>query len=151
MDNDAQISELNTLITTLIDSINGYQDGVKNTDNPRFKQIFEQNAQGRRQAVEQLRSEVRRLGGDPSDDGSFMGKAHQRWFDLKASIAGQDDKAVINTVESGEDYLKDNFETALKSDKLSGEARAAVERAYQSVRSGHDEVSSIKHQMEATS
>lgn len=149
MDKDAEISELNTLITTLIDSINGYEDAIKNSENSRFNQIFQENAQERRHSVEQLRSEVRRLGGDPADDGSFMGKTHQRWFDLKAAIEGHDDKAVIDTVENGEDYLKEKFETALKSDTLSGEARQAVERAYQSVRSGHDEISRIKHQMEA--
>ena len=41
------------------------------------------------------------------------------------------------------------FETALSAGTLSGESRAVVERAYQSIRSGHDQVSAIKHGLEA--
>jgi uncharacterized protein (TIGR02284 family) len=145
------ISTLNTLIATTIDSITGYENSAKDVDNERFREIFRQRADDRQRVVEELRSEVRRLGGNPEDDGSFMGKTHQRFEDLKAAITGGDDKAIINEVERGEDYLKDKFETALDSDALTGESRAVVERCYQSVRSGHDQMSQLKHGMESPS
>jgi uncharacterized protein (TIGR02284 family) len=144
------ISTLNTLIATTIDSINGYEDSAQNIDNERFREIFRQRANERQQVVEQLRAEVRRLGGNPEDDGSFLGKAHQRFEDLKAAITGRDEKAIINEVERGEDYLKGKFEAALNSDELTGESRSVVERCYQSVRSGHDQMSSLKHGMESS-
>jgi len=145
------ISTLNTLIATTIDSITGYEESAQNIDNDRFRQIFRQRANERQQVVESLRAEVRRLGGNPEDDGSFLGKAHQRFEDLKAAVTGRDEKAIINEVERGEDYLKDKFETALNSDTLDGESRAVVERCYQSVRSGHDQMSQLKHGMESPS
>lgn len=144
-----EISTLNTLIATTIDSITGYENSAKDIDNNRFRQIFRQRADERQRVVEDLRSEVRRLGGDPEDSGSFMGKTHQRWEDLKSAVTGGDDKAVINEVERGEDYLKEKFESALESGKLSGEARSVVERCYQSVRAGHDQMSQLKHGMES--
>ena len=94
---------------------------------------------------------MRRLGGDPEDGGSFLGKTHQRFEDLKAAVTGGDDKSIVNEVERGEDYLKEKFEAALNSDALSGESRAVVERCYQSVRSGHDQMSQLKHGMESPS
>ncbi|HEX8840964.1 MAG TPA: PA2169 family four-helix-bundle protein [Sphingomicrobium sp.] len=150
-DRQDEISTLNTLISTLIDSITGYEDAAANSEAGRFAQIFRERAGERQRVVEDLRAEVRRLGGNPEDDGSFMGKTHQRFLDLKAAITGRDDKAIINEVERGEDYLKEKFETALESGNLSGETRAAVERAYQSVRAGHDQMSQLKHGMEASS
>ena len=150
-DHSDEISTLNTLIATTIDSITGYENSAKDIENQRFAEIFRQRANERQQVVEQLRSEVRRLGGDPEDSGSFMGKTHQRFEDMKAAITGQDEQAVINEVERGEDYLKEKFETALNSDTLSGEARSVVERCYQSVRSGHDQMSQLKHGMETPS
>jgi uncharacterized protein (TIGR02284 family) len=141
---------LNTLIATTIDSINGYEDAAQNIDSEQLRESFRQRANERQSAVENLRAEVRRLGGDPEDEGSFMGKTHQRFLDLKAAIAGRDEKAVINEVERGEDYLKEKFETALDSEHLSGESRTVVESAYQSVRSGHDQISQLKHGMEAS-
>ena len=143
------ISTLNTLIATTIDSVNGYEDSAENIDNERFREMFRQRASERQEVVQQLREEVRRLGGNPEDDGSFLGKAHQRFEDLKAAITGRDEKAIINEVERGEDYLKEKFQTALDSGYLSGESRSAVERAYQSVRYGHDQISQLKHGLEA--
>ena len=146
-----EISTLNTLIATTIDSITGYENSAKDIDNERFAQLFRERANERQNVVQELRNEVRRLGGDAEDDGSFLGKTHQRFEDLKAAITGQDEQAIINEVERGEDYLKEKFETALNSDTLSGESRSVVERCYQSVRSGHDQMSQLKHGMESHS
>jgi uncharacterized protein (TIGR02284 family) len=147
-EHSAEISTLNTLIATTIDSITGYENSAKDIESERFREIFRQRADERQQVLEQLRSEVRRLGGNPEDDGSFMGKTHQRFEDLKSAVTGGDDKSIINEVERGEDYLKEKFETALNSDTLTGEARSVVERCYQSVRQGHDQISQLKHGME---
>ena len=43
MDNDSQVSALKTLTTTLIDSINGYDEAAENTENQRFKQLFREH------------------------------------------------------------------------------------------------------------
>ena len=145
------ITTLNTLTATLIDSVEGYRDAAQNTESGRFQELFRQMANDRSACVEDLRAEVRRLGGDAEDDQSTMGSLHQRWLDLKAAITGRDDKAILNEVERGEDYLKGKFEAALNTEELSGESRSVVERAYQSVREGHDKVSALKHGMEAAS
>jgi uncharacterized protein (TIGR02284 family) len=145
------ISTLNTLIATTIDSITGYEDSARNIENERFREIFRGRADERQRVVEDLRSEVRRLGGDPEDSGSFLGKAHQRFEDLKAAISGRDEKAIINEVERGEDYLKEKWQAALQSGNLHGETHDLVERCYQSVKAGHDQISQLKHGLETPS
>lgn len=148
-DSSAQIAILNTLIATTIDSIDGYEESATNIEGERFRELFRERARERQQVVESLREEVRRIGGNPEDDGSFLGAAHRRFEDLKAAITGKDDKAIINEVERGEDYIKAKFEAALKDDELTGDCRAVVEKAYQSVRAGHDQISALKHGLEA--
>ena len=140
---------LETLTTTLIDSINGYSEAASHADSPQFQQIFRKLADERSTVVEDLRSEIRRLGGNPPESGSLLGKTHQTWLDLKSAVTGRDDKAIINEVERGEDYLKEKFEAALKAVDLAPESRSAIERAYQSVRQGHDQMRDLKHGMEA--
>jgi len=149
MADTAGVGTLETLTTTLIDSINGYKDAAQNAEGTRFQELFRSMADERSKVAEDLRSEVRRLGGNPPDDGSFLGKTHQRFTDLKAAITGRDDQSIINEVERGEDYLKEKFETALNSQDLPAESRSAIERAYQSVRQGHDRISSLKHGLQA--
>jgi uncharacterized protein (TIGR02284 family) len=146
---DSEIAALNTLTATLIDSVNGYEDAASNTESERLRSTFRECANERNRVVEELRAGIRAMGGNPEDDGSLMGKTHQRFLDLKAAVMGRDEQAIINEVERGEDYLKEKFETALSGDTLSGESRALVERAFQSVREGHDRMSALKHGMEA--
>ena len=100
-DNQDDKTVINTLLATLTDSINGYRDSAENIQNGSFKQLFLDSAEERSRVAEDLRAEVRRLGGDPNDDGSFMGKSHQVFLDLKSAITGRDDKAIINEVERG--------------------------------------------------
>jgi hypothetical protein len=70
---------------------------------------------------------------------------------IGATLVGAGVACLINEVERGEDYLKEKFETALDSGTLSGDCRAVVERCYQSVRAGHDQMSQLKHGMEEPS
>ena len=143
------LATLKTLTSTLNDSVNGYREAAENVESSEFRELFTQFADQRSRASADLAAEVRRLGGEPDQDGSTLGGLHQTWLDLKAAVTGRDDKAILNEVERGEDYLKEKFETALKADELTGDCRAVVERAYQSVREGHDRMSSLKHSLEA--
>jgi uncharacterized protein (TIGR02284 family) len=145
------VSTLNSLIATTIDSINGYQESADAVENPQFRELFQELARDRQQVLPQLQAEVARLGGNPEDDGTALAAAHRTFVDLKSAITGRDDKAVINEVERGEDHIKDKFETALNDGGLSAETRSAVQQAYQSVRRGHDRVRDLKHALEGAS
>ena len=142
------LAVLKTLADTLADSVNGYRDAAQHVESDEFRQMFTQLADDRSTVLSDLQSELSRRGGEVDRDGSILGHLHQRWLDFKASITGRDDKAVIKEVERGEDYLKEKFETALAADSLDANGRAVVERAYGSVREGHDRVRDLKHALD---
>jgi len=147
-ENRAEIGDTtthNTLIGTLIDSIDGYQKAAVDTTNTRFAEMFNARARERQHAVTALQAAVARLGGNPEDDGTVAGSVHRGWINLKEAVLGKDDEAIVNEVERGEDYLKAKFEAARENVDLPADARAAVEEAWTSVRAGHDEMSALKH------
>ena len=146
-DNDG-LTVVATLADTLADSVNGYRDAASQVESAEFRQMFTELADRRSEALSELKAELSRAGRTTDGDGTTLGSLHQRWLDFKASITGNDDKAVINEVERGEDYLKEKFEAALASDALDNGFRGIVERAYGSVREGHDRVSALKHSLE---
>ncbi len=148
-ESSTEITALNTLTATLIDSVTGYRDAAEHVESTQFKDMFVKFADDRSRCVDSLSQQVSALGGTAEGDGSFMGKTHQRFMDLKAAITGRDDKAIINEIERGEDYLKEKFETVLKDAELSPASRNVVEQAFASVRQGHDRMSDLKHGMEA--
>ena len=141
---------LNTLIATLIDSVEGYQKSAADVDNPRYAAMFNARAQERQSAITHLQAEVAKHGGNPEDDGSVMGSVHRVFESLRQAVSSRDDKAIIAEVERGEDYLKAKFEAAMNSDMLDAGARTAVADAWTSVKAGHDEMSQLKHATQAT-
>lgn len=147
-DSSHDISTLNSLIATTIDSANGYAEAAQDSDNGRYNSIFLSRSEERRQIVANLQQQVTALGGDPEDDGTTLAGAHRVFLNLKAAITGQDDKAIIDEVEAGEDHIKSKYQDALEDSNLSPAVRAAVERAYASVKRGHDEMRDLKHSLE---
>ena len=144
------VTTLNSLVATTIDSINGYQESADAVENAQFRELFQELARDRQQVLPQLQAAVARLGGAPEDDGTTLAAAHRTLVDLKSAITGRDDKAVINEVERGEDHIKHKYEAALNDGALSAEARQVVQQAYESVRRGHDRVRDLKHALEGT-
>ena len=148
-DTSHDIRTLNGLIATTIDSVDGYRTSASDVENPRFAELFIARASERSSVAEQLRSEVKRLGGNPEDDGTILAAGHRAFVNLKAAVTGRDDQAIVNEVERGEDHIKAKFEDALKDDSLAPESRTAIEAAYGSVKSGHDEMRDLKHNLDA--
>lgn len=148
MSANTDVSKLDDLIHTVIDSIKGFERSAEDAPESRFTSFFRDMARERREVVTVLQARSRALGGSPTDQGSVAGTLHRRWEDLRAALGGGD-KAVIQEVERGEDYLKEEFERALDDTNLSEETRAIIRSCYDSVRRGHDEASLLKRELEA--
>lgn len=148
MDNSHDISVLNTLIATTLDSMKGYRESAEDSENSAHAQFFREMAGERSRVAAELQDQVRSLGGDPETESSTAGAAHRAWLDLKDAITGKDEQAVVNEVERGEDYIKNKYEVALKDDELSPQTRGLLEKAFASIRKGHDRASQMKHAME---
>lgn len=149
MGRDHDISVLNSLITTTIDSANGFERSAEDADVQRFADMFREFAQERRQVVGMLQERVRTLGGTPNDDGSLKADLHRRWVDLRDAISRGGDKEIVDEVERGEDYLKSKYDAALADGELAPETMDAIREAYRSVRAGHDRASALKHSMQS--
>jgi uncharacterized protein (TIGR02284 family) len=147
--NTKDVGVLNTLIATLLDSVEGYEKSAEDIDNQELADKFKARARERQAAVAKLQAAVAAEGGKPEDDGTLLGGAHRAFQSLKEAVIGRDEKTIVGEVERGEDYLKAKFETALGEVDLSATARAAADEAWQSVRAGHDEMSALKHAMGA--
>jgi uncharacterized protein (TIGR02284 family) len=147
--NDHDISTLNSLIATTLDSVEGYGEAAKNDESGRLAGLFTSRAGERRQVASDLQAEVSRIGGTPSDSGTALGGAHRMFLNLKSLITGDDAQAIVNEVESGEDHIKAKYEDALKDSALSPMVRIAIEKGYKSVREGHDQMRDIKRAMQA--
>jgi uncharacterized protein (TIGR02284 family) len=144
---DHDIHVLNSLIKTTLDSRKGFQDAAEDAESTHFASFFSDFAQRRAEAAAVMQEEVRALGGNPEDDSSFLGAAHRTFLSLKEMFVSRDDKAIVDEVERGEDYIKEKFQEALADNDLGDAARAAIMRANESVQAGHARASELKHSL----
>ncbi len=146
--NDHAVKVLNSLIETTLDSANGYKEAAENVETAQYRTMFSERADKRMELTRRLQQEVRSFGGEPEDDQSLLGKAHNKFVDIKTALTGgPNDKSVIDEVERGEDVIKAKYEAATKDSELPTEIRTVITEAYQSVKRDHDEISAIKHAM----
>lgn len=144
---DQAVKVLNSLIETTLDSANGYKEAADNAEASQFRTLFQERSRGRLQLAQRLQEEVRSFGGEPETDQSLLGKAHNKFVDIKTLLmGGNDDKAVINEVERGEDFIKAKFQTAVEAADLPDRAQQVVTEAFGEIKAQHDEVSRLKHQ-----
>src|SRR3546814_2769569 len=95
MNDKHDISALNGLITTTLDSMKGFEDAAEDAKSTRFAAMFADFARDRGAVVASLQAEVRGLGGKPEDSASFLGAAHRSFMDLTPALTGKNDKAII--------------------------------------------------------
>ena len=144
MASSADITVLNTLLSTVHDSVNGYRESSRDVDSQQVQQLFQQGVQERTQVAQMLRDAVVRMGGEPTDSASTLGAAHQAFMKLREMVTNREDKAIIEEVERGEDYIKEKFETAIGNTDLSPQTLDVVQQAYMTVKQGHDRVRDLK-------
>lgn len=143
MQNDNAISILNNLIETCKDGELGFKTAAEGLKRADFKAKFLEYSRQRGEMVQELQSEVRRLGGDPETSGSMSGSLHRGWLDIKSVITGKDDHAIVAEAERGEDVAKSVYENALK-ETLPGPAQTLVQQQAAKVRLAHDRVRDLR-------
>jgi uncharacterized protein (TIGR02284 family) len=144
MDRDDVISTLNDLIETSKDGEEGFRTCADNVKNPTLKTFFLQKSERCREGAVQLQQIVREMGGDPERTSSTAGAMHRFWVNIRASLSGMDDHAILAECERGEDAAKRSYEKALQQD-LPGDVRMAVDRQFREVIANHNRVKELRN------
>lgn len=150
MTNDNIISTLNGLIETCKDGQTGFKEAAEGVEKSDLKTLFYECSQQRSQFAGQLQAKVRELGGDPEKDGSFSGTLHRGWINIKSAVTGQDETAILNECERGEDAAVKAYKNALEED-LSADVRSIVQEQYATIQSTHDKIKGFRDVSRAAS
>ncbi len=151
MDNKKVVSTLNELIETCRDGLDGFKEAAQNVKNPELKSFFNDAATERAYCVQELQTEVRRLGGEAEKTGSTAGAIHRVWMDIKGTLTGKDDHSILSECERGEDSAVSAFRDVLKERNLPGNLLTIVERQLQIIQKTHDRVRQMRDAKSATS
>lgn len=139
MTNQELISTLNHLIQTCKDGEVGFRACAGDQLDPAVKTSLLERSANCAAAARELQNLVIQHGGSPEQSGSLTGTLHRRWIDIKSSVMGKDERAVLDECERGEDVAKHHYSSALAKD-LPPLERAIIERQYQGVLRNYEAV-----------
>jgi uncharacterized protein (TIGR02284 family) len=144
MDRNDLIATLNDLIETSRDGEDGFRTCAEGVKNPQLKSFFEEKARRCAEGAAQLQGKVIELGGKPERSGSTAGALHRAWVDLKSTITGMDDAAILAECERGENIACQAYEDALKRD-LPPDVRMLIDRQYREVKANYERVRELRN------
>jgi uncharacterized protein (TIGR02284 family) len=142
-DHEDVVDVLNDLLESSRDGEYGFNACAEHTDSPQLKGVFQRHAQECASAAAELEQEIRRLGGEPASGGTVAGALHRGWVSVKSALSIQDDKAVLEECERGEDAAVARYRKAMKF-TLPAEVQSLVERQARGAQRNHDEVRALR-------
>jgi uncharacterized protein (TIGR02284 family) len=148
MDREEVIETLNGLVENCKDGEYGFQTCADNARSAELKSLFARRAEQCREAAHELQTLVGRLGGTPDTGGSASGAVHRGWVNLRGTIAMDDDKAMLEECERGEDLALARYRGALEDD-LPPEIEQTVRRQYEGALRNHDEIKALRDHIAA--
>jgi uncharacterized protein (TIGR02284 family) len=149
MELDALIDTLNDLIENCRDGELGFRACAEHARSEELKDLFARRAHGCGEAAGELQSLVARLGGTADDGGSASGALHRGWVNLRGALALDDDRAMLDECERGEDLAVARYRRALE-EPLPAEIGAIVRRQYEGARRNHEQIRELRDRLAAS-
>jgi len=148
MDESNPVSVVENLIEICKDGENGYRDAAEHVKRADLRTYFNEQRVERARFAQELQQELSRLGKpDKKVSGSVGGAMRRAWLDTKANLGGGD-KAILESVEAGEDTAKDTYQKALAG-TLPATVIEMIRRQASSVQLAHDRIRMLRDQARA--
>ena len=142
------ISILNDLIETSKDGENGFLEAARLVRDPDLKVLLQRFSEECGNAAKELQECAISAGGYTDNTGSTAAAVHRQWMDLKAKATPNDEKAVLQECERGEDHAKAVYEKAMRSN-IPEPIKSVVKKQYNGTIEHHNRIRALRDQYEA--
>lgn len=122
------IEELNDVLEKNYDAEKGYRKAAEEVQNQQLQTFFREKSTERSKFGDELKAEIRSLGGDPEQSGSTKGSLHRGWIDFKSSLSSDNEEAVLEEVERGEKAALKDYREILHDKDVPVSTRQMIER-----------------------
>ena len=145
MDNSNCIDKLNNLVEINNDRVEGYETAAKEMENGELHTLFGKLASTSHNNLSELRAEIKRLGGEPTEGTRISGKFFRVWMDVKAALSSNERQTVLDSCEFGEDKALEAYDEALEDPKdLTAEQVMMLTNQKSALRQDHDHVKALR-------
>lgn len=127
MADNRMIDHLNHLVHINKDAEAGFRTAAENVKNSEIETLFRKYATQHGKFAGELRDEIERLGGSPSDSGTLGGTLHRSWMDVKATLAGHSAGSMLRSCATGEESAEAAYAEAADPNPT-GRAHTLIEK-----------------------
>ena len=121
------VNVLQGILEKNYDAEKGYKKAMQDAKNPALKGFLQKQAAQRSHFATAIDKELRDLGETPTESGSVTGTLHRAWIDIKSSVSGNDDEAVLEEVIRGEKASVDEYEDVMKNNELAPQINGVLQ------------------------
>ncbi|MEL4306600.1 ferritin-like domain-containing protein [Joostella sp. CR20] len=120
--------KINELLEKNYDAQKGFLNSSENVKNTNLKTYFKTKALEREKFSDELKREIISFGEKPTDSGSITGNVHRAWMDIKSVVASNDEEAILEEVQRGEEASLEDYNEVLNQTSLPQSTRAMLTR-----------------------
>lgn len=137
---------LNDLIKINNDRIEGYQKAIKELAevNADLKGLFTRFIEQSEGLKAELQQHISAWDEKVDVQTTVAGKVYRMWMDLKAVLAADDRKAILESCEYGEDAAQKAYRQAEQEEGISPAARALITNQKIQLLASHDQVKELR-------
>lgn len=136
------------LIEVCEDGEQGFLRCAQRIRRPELKRMFEARAAECRRAADELAALPAGRATAPGEGGSVSGALHRGWVAVRGTLSGDDELAVLEECERGEDHALERYRDALRA-PLPPTVREVVASQYEGVVHNHDRIRALRDRARA--
>ncbi len=115
---DNLVNNLQGLLEKNYDAEKGFKNAVTNANDQNLKEFLKTQSARRNRFATELDNEIRSLNVEPKESGSTTGTLHRKWMDIKSSLSGNDDEAVLEECIRGEKASEEEYRETLNKNNF---------------------------------
>ena len=115
---DEILDEIEEILEKNEDARKGYEKAAENADSSELASYFREKASSRKQFNAELKRELKTAYPDYDEDGSFTGKLHRAWMDVKNLFSADDDEAMLEESINGDKAAINEYNDVIEYDNL---------------------------------
>lgn len=149
MENEKTIDALNKLVEINNDRVEGYEKASENTKERDLNDLFSAFKQTSQNCLVELKSEIKKLGGQVTEGTTTSGEFFRTWMDFKSALAGNDKKAIFSSCEYGEEQADETYQEILndESEHLSTQQQSMIKEQHNLLKADQSKIKSMQNNL----
>lgn len=138
------VKVLQNILEKNYDAEKGYAKAMEDAKTPTLKAFLKHQAAQRGRFANTIDNRLRQLNEKPKESGSATGTLHRTWIDIKSSLTGNDDEAVLKEVMRGEKASVEEYEDVIKKHSLTPEISQELQTQLQDIQATLNRVKGLE-------